>query len=104
MAFTLWDDNSHLLTVGELKDAAGDYINDAAVTVTLTSMTGTEVSGEVWPMSLAYDGNSTGTYTVDLSSALETAPNDRLWMLISAIKGQTAGSWKCKITVRQRGC
>ena len=104
MSFTLWDDNSHLLTVGELKDAAGEYINDAAVTVTLTDLDDVEVPGLVWPLSLAYDGNSTGTYTVDLSDALETDTNDRLWMLISAVKGDMTGSWKCKIVVKQRGC
>ena len=104
MAFTLWDDNSHLLTVGELTDSDGAYVNDAVVDVTLTDSAGTEVVGQTWPLALVYDGEETGTYTVDLTAALETAPRDRLLMLINATKGQMIGLWTCKVNVKQRGC
>ena len=104
MAFTLWDDNTHLLTVGELKSADGEYVNDAAVTATLTDTNGVEVPGETWPLSLVYDGGDTGTYVAELPSALEVSARDRLQMLILAAKGAVRGSWLCKITVKQRGC
>jgi hypothetical protein len=50
---------------------AGDYVNDATVTVTLyKDETGNEVSGETWPLSMSYVTSSNGDYEATLSDLL----------------------------------
>lgn len=63
MEALLYLSDALLEVVGAKNTATGDYINTAAVTATLVdAKTGNQISGQVWPMALAYVAGSDGDY------------------------------------------
>lgn len=55
--------NTNNLDLIGLKSAAtGDFVNDATITVTITTRAGVEVSGETWPIAMDYVAASSGDY------------------------------------------
>lgn len=71
MAEALYIGNDNNLTLSGLRNAeTGGYLNDAAVTATLTTMDGVAVPGQSWPAPLNYVADSQGCYRLVLSRAL----------------------------------
>ena len=67
--------NDQTLTVTGIRDEITDaYINDAAVTAIVKNPDGTEVSGQDWPLTLAYVTSSNGNYAGNLEDTLELVP------------------------------
>ena len=67
----LYVSNDNLLTVDELYDVVGAaYLNAATVTVTLVDSSGSEVTGQSWPTTLAYVASSNGKYRAVLEDGL----------------------------------
>lgn len=63
--------NSNLLTLSGLKNQlAGEFVNTALVVATLTNPDGTDVAGQVWPVTLDYVADSDGDYRVALAADL----------------------------------
>ena len=63
--------NDNLLTLDALTNTAdSSFINDATVTVTLVDSTGTEVTGETWPLAMSYVSSSNGKYQATLTDSL----------------------------------
>ncbi len=64
MACNVLRANSHnVITLDELKDEITDaYVNDATVTGRVQDLTGSDISGETWPITMAYVATSNGKY------------------------------------------
>lgn len=91
---TLIAGSSNVITLDELTNTTtAVYENSAVVTFTLTDMTGTEVSGETWPVTLSATTESprTGKYQVVLSKNLAiTAGKFYLYTLTASTGGSPA--------------
>lgn len=89
MAITIYLSNDHRLTLDGLFAAIyggsvqhptatdeqgnaleGEWVNDATVAVTITDRDGAQVSGETWPLTLAYVTASNGRYQAVLDDGL----------------------------------
>lgn len=104
MSKTLIDGSTHRLSLKELKDIEGNYINTATVTATVVDDDGAEVAGETWPVALAYDGNGNGTYFKDLAVLTGVGAYDQLTLRLSAVAATLSRDWECAIQVRGSEC
>lgn len=88
--------NTNLLELNGLKnEAAGAFVNDASVTVTIKDAEGANVSGAVWPMTMVYVEASDGDYRVALSHELPFEAKATYTALIEADSGAEAfGHWE----------
>lgn len=75
MSLTLYvGPNDNLLTLVGLQDeAASSYLNAATVVVTVVDADGAEISGETWPLALAYVASSNGDYRATLTDTLSAS-------------------------------
>jgi len=70
MAKPIYIDNGNLLKLSDLIDLSdSSYTTDATVLATLKTMSGTNVSGQTWPLTLTHQ--SSGTYQGTLTSSLD---------------------------------
>jgi hypothetical protein len=75
MAEVIYKGNDHVLELAGLQN--GDtlaYINSANVEATLKDSTGTEVTGQTWPLVLGYVAASDGVYRGVLDDSLALVP------------------------------
>jgi hypothetical protein len=88
--------NTNILELDGLKAAVDDaFINDADVEVTIKDSTGTNVTGVVWPVTMAYVTASEGKYRATLSSALGFVPKKKYTALIEVDAGAgRIGHWE----------
>ena len=71
-------ETDNLIELDGLQDqSTSAYINDATVTVTLLDSSGSEVSGETWPLTMSYVAASDGKYRATLADTLVIKPNKR---------------------------
>ena len=101
---TIWFGNSHKVSLSELRDLAGQYVNNASVTVTLFDQAGDALAGTTWPLTMQEDGTNTGTYTAIIPYDVEVIPNQRLAGRIVADVSGVVAQWDCPLTVKERGC
>lgn len=98
MSVTLYVGNDNLIEVTELKNEAEDtYINNATVTVTLIdpALSPQQVSGESWPLSLAYVSGSNGNYRATLVDTLSLSRSTKYIAQVSADGGTgLKGYWE----------
>ena len=67
--------NTNNLELLGLQNASnGAYVNDATVNVTVKDLSGVNVSGETWPISMNYVSGSNGNYRCVLSNNLSFSP------------------------------
>jgi hypothetical protein len=102
MSAIFWDDNSHVLTLEGLKNLDDQFVNDAAVSVTMYNPYGVEVGGVTWPILMAEDGNSVGTYTCIIPHDCEVDNGDVVELVINAVKTPLVGEWSIKTRVKTR--
>ena len=76
-------DNEIMLDGLALSD--GTYQNDATVTVTLYDSAGVEVTGESWPLSMAYVSASDGDYKATLADTLGVTENKKYRAVVTAV-------------------
>ena len=89
--------------VGLKDEAAGTFINDATVEVTLLDKeTGAEIDGQTWPHALAYVAGSAGNYRGILTDALQLTPEQRLVAVVDAVKDANTGHWEIPEVARLR--
>lgn len=96
--------NTSLLEVRELKAAADDeFINDAAVSVTLKDAAGTDVTGETWPVEMEYVAASDGWYRAALSHELDLEAGETYYAHIDADAGEDrVGHWEYAFVAKTR--
>lgn len=103
---TLYVGNDTVLEVKGLKnEVTGAFLNAATVTATLSdSASGAEVSGQSWPVTLAYVAGSDGDYRATLSYAMSLTANGRYTASITADAGaglRAQWSVPCRAQTRQ---
>lgn len=96
--------NDNIIELNELYDNIGAaYINNATVTVTLEDASGTEITGETWPLAMSYVAASNGKYRATLTSVLSVSLNDRLTAKVDIDAGVNGKAyWEFPILVKQR--
>jgi hypothetical protein len=92
---TVFVANTNVLELLGLKSAIeGTFINDATVAVTVKDKTGTNVTGETWPLSMAYVTTSNGNYRAILKDTLPLANGQKYKAHVTADGGANRkGSW-----------
>jgi hypothetical protein len=87
--------NTNLLELSGLKNvAAGTFINDATVTVTVKKA-GTNVAGASWPLTMDYVAASDGIYRAVLSEDLALVARTHYTAFIDADGGDgRVGHWE----------
>ncbi len=85
----LYVNTDNLWTVDGLKNGAnGNFLNAAAVTVTLLEENKTtEVAGETWPKTVSYVALSNGIYQTTLPDVLSLVAKKRYFALVIADSG-----------------
>lgn len=71
-----------------LTDVDGDYINDAAtaeVTSIVNTTTGSAITGETFPVALAYIAASNGEYRGNIASALASVAGDPMTVTLTFV-------------------
>lgn len=101
---TLYVGNDTILEVGSLKnELTGAFLNSAAVTVTVTDMSGVEVSGDTWPKTMAYLTGSDGVYRATLLHGLALVAGTRYQAEVAADAGTGLyASWTIDCVARDR--
>ena len=102
--YALYVDNDMVLQIDDLKDEiAGEAINNATVTVTLSDEQGNEVLGAQWPLSLVHVATSNGAYRVTLPYTLEVTPGARYVATVVADAGPgLRAQWDAEVVARRR--
>lgn len=91
--------NDQCITLSGLKDKiTAAFVNDATVAVTV-SKDGSNVSGETWPLSMAYISASDGDYRAVLTSLLDIAVGDSVIIDVSVL---TAGGGVANFSLEDR--
>lgn len=101
---TLFIGNDSVIEVAALKNelSAGD-INTATVTVRLQEVTGENVAGQLWPITMLYVPNSSGIYRATLPYTLPLIPNKRYVATIVADAGPgLRAEWDMQCVARSR--
>lgn len=101
---TLYLGSDMLFEMAGLRDqVTGDYLNAATVTVTLKDSAGVNVTGETWPLALAYVTSSNGVYRATLKDTLSLTANARYvaTVIADAGSGKTA-RWELDVVARTR--
>lgn len=105
MTEILYRGNDHLLEItGLINAGTQEYINSAAVTVTLYDEDDVEVAGQVWPTTMSYIASSNGNYRCVLDDALELTPGAFYTAVVSVDAGSgLKAKWelKCQCQIRR---
>lgn len=91
----LYIGNSNMVELAGLRasNTPTTYINDATVTVTITDLAGTEVTGETWPKSMNYVASSNGVYRADLSASLGLTEDSSYLVVVNVTATDGTGKW-----------
>lgn len=96
--------NTNMLElIGLRSEVEEEYINDAAVSVTIKTKAGVEVSGAAWPLSMPYVAASNGDYRVVLSEDIAFEHKADYIAYIDADAGVgRVGHWELAFEARTR--
>lgn len=79
-------DNTSNVKLKSLRSAADDsYLDNAIVTMTLKDSAGSDVTGQVWPITLDYVATSNGDYTGTFAHGVALVEHDEYIAEILAI-------------------
>lgn len=102
MSAVFWDNNTHRLTLHELRNLDGDIVADAEVTAALRDDRGNEVAGATWPLDMDPDQTTPGTYACLIPSDIDVSSGDVVYFYINALKTPLVGEWVLKTRVKLR--
>jgi len=89
------DASSNLIRVKDAKnDDTGEYINDATVTCTVTDSGGSAVTGQTWPLTLAYKTGSNGVYRGILLDTADLTPGSNYLAKITFVGAGVKKYWE----------
>ncbi len=96
--------NTNLIEVVGLKSAVeGSFVNDADVSVTVKDASGTNVSGQTWPTTLAYIAASDGLYRGILEDDLALVDGAQYYAHVDADGGaDRVGHWEFAFVPKTR--
>lgn len=80
------------------------YVNDATVTVTLYDASGTEVTGQAWPLTLDYIAASNGEYAKSTNPISGLVANEPYRVVLNAVGTDSLeGEWEGLVLATKRG-
>jgi hypothetical protein len=96
--------NDTVLEVRDLRNGVtGDYLDQAALSVTVYDSTGAQVAGAAWPLAMSYVAASNGKYRVTLPAALALQKRDKYTAVILADGGVGLDArWEIELSCQQR--
>lgn len=94
--------NDMALQLDDVRDQDGAVRSDAVVVATLTDQAGAEITGQTWPLTLAFVPDTGNNYRGILSKDLNITPRDKLVGIVTAVVGGRTGEWTQDITVSIR--
>ena len=95
--------NDNYLEVDALSNGATEaYENSATVTATLKTASGTNVSGQAWPLTLSYVADSSGTYRGILDDALSITAGTTYVAHIEATASGLTAHWELSLQAQTR--
>lgn len=88
---------------GVMNEVTGEYLNSATVTCTLLTSAGVEVTGQSWPLAMAYVSSSDGVYRATVPKTVAITANGRYKMQIDVNAGAgLVGQWTVPCLCRVR--
>lgn len=95
--------NDNRLDVTGLRDGDGTYLNSATVTAILVdAATLVAVTGQTWPLTLAYVAASDGEYLGTIEYDVVVTTGQRLTLQVTAVSGGVRAYWEIPVLVRVR--
>lgn len=100
----LYVGNNNILELLRLKSAIdGEIIDDAVVQATIVTVTGVEVTGQIWPVTMAPIGSGLGDYRAVLSEDIGVTANTRYIVIIDVDGGPNRKAhWEIPVMARVR--
>jgi hypothetical protein len=100
----LFADNDMIFEVrGLANELTGSYLNSATVACTLKDSAGAAVTGQSWPLTLAYVTSSNGVYRATLPYTLDLTANGRYTLELDVNAGAgLRGKWEIPCLCRAR--
>lgn len=89
-----------LQVAGLQNDVTSAYINDAVVTVTVTTAADVEVSGQSWPETLGYVAASDGDYRCTLQDAVAFVDDTAYKAKVTAVGGGLTRYWEIPVVAQ----
>ena len=90
MTDTIYINSDNTLIIDDVKHAIdGSYINTATVVCTLKDASGSNVSGQSWPLTLDYVAASNGKYSGTLEDGLSLTEGENYTAEITITLGST---------------
>lgn len=96
----LHDGNSNLIRVPQLTDHDGTVITDATVEVTITDASGTNVTGQTWPMGLPHV--SAGKYEAAAPYGIGLRVGRKYTVTVTAVKDSLKAEWVFEAEAQKR--
>lgn len=103
-AEVLYDNNDTVVEIRGLEnDITGENVNDATVTCTLYDSESVVVTGQSWPLTLAYVASSAGVYRATLPYGIGIVPASRYTLQVDVNAGAgLRGQWRIPCVCRVR--
>jgi len=98
----IFENNDMLIEVDGLRHSVtNEYINDAIVTVTLFKDS-VEVTGETWPLSMAYVAGTRAVYRAIIIGSIDLVDGERVDIVVSALGDGLTAEFNCNVKVKKR--
>ena len=102
-AYVMFVDNDMLVEVDKLQDSSDDsFLNAATVTAVLKDENGTNVTGQIMPISMSYVSASDGKYQGIFDSVVALSDGDCGTIEITAAEGTLDAFWTLSYRVKKR--
>ena len=101
----LYINNDNEVRLVNLTDLDGVAVADATVTITVQDLTGTNVTGATFPMTMTYDNTTDSDYAATLPESLVLENGAKYKGVITASTPSALnGEWTCTYIARTRTC
>lgn len=100
----IYEGNDTIIEVRDLQNGVtGNYLDQAAVTVTVKDSAGNNVAGPVWPLTMSYVANSNGVYRATLPASMVLAKRAS-YTAVVAVNGGVGleAKWEVELSCQQR--
>lgn len=85
---SLYYETDNVIEIPSLTDGIdGSYVNTATVQATLYDQDEVEITGQTWPLSMAYVAASNGTYRGTILDTINVSPGDLVRCVVTATDG-----------------
>lgn len=99
----LYQANDTIIEVAGLKnEVTGAFVNNATVNVTLLDSVGALVTGQTFPLTLAYVAVSDAVYRAKLNFGLVLTPNGKYSANVNVLADGLVANWSIDVICKKR--